>query len=496
MFDNIKRLAGHVVVYGFGNAGNRVVGFLLIPVYSRYLTPEDYGVLALVAMLGQVLYAFLNMGQNSALFRTYFRHDRNEDRQTVVTTSFWLILGLSFPVGLLALLLSSPLASLLTGSPAYTTWMALGTAAVLFKVLLRLPMAVLRAREQSRPYAGWSLAQTLAALVLAIIFVVGLQLGGRGVLASQLLAEVLLCAYLVPATLRGLTLRFSRRDAVDLLGYGLALIPAALLSFLIHLSDRYFLKHFVSLSAVGIYALGYRFGEILYFVILAFELAYPPFVFGHLKSPDAPRLYARVCTYYLALLGAMWLAVSLPAEEIVTLMAHPAYHDSYRVIPWIAGAFLFQGIGAVWNVGMQVHRIVRYRLLISASTAILTLGVNVLLIPRFGMMGAAAAALTSFVYQFVVQIVVGHRLYPVPYEWGRIVRLAAVGMSLYVVAGLITWGSIPAALVGKAALLLAAPLLLYATGFFEPGEMRQLKRLIEGFRRGPVRLAQAKGSSK
>ena len=68
---------------------------------------------------------------------------------------------------------------------------------------------------------------------------------------------------------------FSRRDASDLLSYGLALVPAALLSFLIHLSDRYFLKYFVSVSAVGIYALGYRFGEILYFAILAFELAYP-----------------------------------------------------------------------------------------------------------------------------------------------------------------------------------------------------------------------------
>ena len=75
MFDKIRRLTGHVLVYGFGNIGNRVVGFLLIPVYSRYLTPEDYGVLALVAMLGQILYAIMNMGQNSALFRTYFRHD-------------------------------------------------------------------------------------------------------------------------------------------------------------------------------------------------------------------------------------------------------------------------------------------------------------------------------------------------------------------------------------------------------------------------------------
>ena len=82
MFDKIKRLGSHVIIYGFGNAGTRMVGFLLIPVYSRYLTPEDYGVLALVTMFAQVLYTFMNMGQSSALFRTYFRHDDPEARQT------------------------------------------------------------------------------------------------------------------------------------------------------------------------------------------------------------------------------------------------------------------------------------------------------------------------------------------------------------------------------------------------------------------------------
>jgi O-antigen/teichoic acid export membrane protein len=485
MFDKIRRLTGHVLVYGFGNIGNRVVGFLLIPIYSRYLTPEDYGVLALVAMLGQILYAIMNMGQNSALFRTYFRHDSAEARERVVTTSLWLILTLSLPIGLLALALSKPIASLLVGSPAYTVWVALAVMGVAFKVFLRLPLAILRAREQSRSYAVSSIVQTIIGLALAIIFVVGLHLGGRGVLLSQLVAELALCVYLFPATLRGMRLMvFSRRDASDLLTYGLALVPAALLSFLIHLSDRYFLKYFVSVSAVGIYALGYRFGEILYFAILAFELAYPAFLFGHLKNPDAKRLYSRVCTYYFALMGILWLCVSLPAEEIVTIMAHPAYHDAYRVIPWIAGAFFFQGVGAVWNVGMQVNRIVKWRLAMSASTAVLALILNFLLIPRWGMMGAAGAALLAYVYQFVIQVLIGHRLYPIAYEWGRVIRLTVVGVGVYAVGSLITWGSMPAALAGKAGLLLCAPLVLYAVGFFEAGEVARFKGLVGDFRRG------------
>jgi O-antigen/teichoic acid export membrane protein len=204
MFEKIKKLIRHILIYGLGNAGNRIVGFFLIPVYTRYLTPEDYGVLALVAMFGQILFILMNMGQSTALFRTYFTNEEPEGRDEVVTTSLWLILTLSFPVGLLALILARPLASLLTGSAAYTVWVMIGIGGVAFKTLLRMPFAVMRAREESRRYARFAFTRTMVGLVLALIFVVGLHWGGRGVLLSQLVTELLLSVYLVPATVKGL----------------------------------------------------------------------------------------------------------------------------------------------------------------------------------------------------------------------------------------------------------------------------------------------------
>jgi O-antigen/teichoic acid export membrane protein len=496
MFEQIKRLGTHVVIYGFGNAGTRIVGFLLIPLYSRFLTPEDYGVLALVSMFGQLLYTVTNMGQSGALFRTYLLHDDPGARDTVITTSLWLIMVLSFPVGLLALALAKPTGWLLSGSSAYTSWVVLGVAGVMFKTLLRLPLSVLRAKEKSRRYSVATCAQTIITIVLAILFVVGLHLGGRGVLLSQLVAEILLCVWLLPGMLKGLRLTFSRRDARDLLGYGLAITPAPVLSFLLHLSDRYILRHFASVGVVGVYALGYRFGEILYFVILAFELAYPQFLFAHLKNPDAPKLYARVCTYYVAVAGSAWLAVSLFAEPAVKIMAHAAYHDAYRVIPWIAGAYLLQGIGWVCSIGLGVHKLVRYRLMISATAVVSNLGLNLWLIPQYGLMGAAVAALASLVVQCTLQIVVGYRVFPVPYEIGRIARLAAVGAGVYAVGNLVDWGSLTAAIAGKTLLLAMAPLLLYATGFFERGEVTRARDLVSGFRQRSAAVAQPRGSGK
>src|SRR5207248_6534638 len=122
------------------------------------------------------------------------------------------------------------------------------------------------------------------------------------------------------------------------------------------------------------------------------------------------------------------------------------------------------------------------------------LSINFLLIPTFGMMGAAAAALIAFVFQCTLQVVVGHRLYPIPYEWGRIARLTAVGVAIYFAGAAITWSSVPAALVGKGLLLLTGPLLLYAIGFFEPGEMARVKMLFADFRRGRAAARPVGGS--
>jgi O-antigen/teichoic acid export membrane protein len=496
MFKKIKKLSSHILIYGLGNSGIRLVSFFLIPVYTRYLSPEDYGILALVGMLDQILFILMNMGQSSALFRTYFAHDRPEEREAVITTSLWLILTLSFPIGLLALAMAQPLALVLTGSAGYTSWVMLGIGGVVLKTLLRMPFAVLRAREESHRYARFAFTQTAVSLVLAILFVVGLHLGGRGILLSQLTAELLLAAYLVPAMLRGLKLTFSGRDARDLLGYGIYLIPTGLFNFLLHLSDRYFLKYFSSLQAVGLYALGSRFGEILFFAQQAFILAWPQFLFENRKSPEAPALYARVFTYSLAVMGFLWLAVSLLAEELVKIMAAPSFHEAYRVVPWMAGAFLFQALAPVGNVGMALHRKVKYRPMVLGTSSLFNLGLNYWLVPRYGFMGAAVASFASFLLKFVLELLVGNRLYAVPYEYARIGRLVLVGVILYSVGTLAAWNSLSTALIGKTCLLLCSPLLLYASGFFEPGEVERLRGGFGLLQRWSGGLLQARSSGK
>jgi O-antigen/teichoic acid export membrane protein len=483
MYKKLRTLIAHTLVYGLGSSGTRAIGFFLIPLYTRYLTPADYGVLALVSMFDQILFIVMNMGQSSALFRTYFSHDDPTARQTVLTTSLWLILIATLPVGLLAMVLSQPLSVLLTGSSMYTYWVAIGVGGVAMKTIGRLPFAVLRAKEASRQYSWFSCARTGIGIVLAIVFVAGLRQGGRGVLMSQLVAELAMCVVLIPLTLKGLPLKYSRRDAGDLLGYGIYLMPSGLLNFILNLGDRYFLKHFGSLSSVGLYALGYRFAEIMRFVMQAFQLAWPQFLFANKKSADAPALYARVFTYTLAVMGLIWLVLAMFAKDIVSVMAAPAFREGYRVVPLIAGAFLFDALAVVGNVGMPMHKKVKFRPLILAIVAGLDIALNLALVPTWGAIGAATAIFVTFGLKCFLEMLVGYRLYPVPYEYGRVLRLSAVGAATYWVGTSIAWGSLAMSIGGKLFILLCAPVALYATSFFEPQELRGLRVSLSSVRR-------------
>jgi O-antigen/teichoic acid export membrane protein len=159
----------------------------------------------------------------------------------------------------------------------------------------------------------------------------------------------------------------------------------------LNLSGRYFLKHFSTLHEVGPYASSYRFGEIIWLVVWAFQLAWPTFLFSNRQSPTAKQLYSRVTTYYIAVMAFIWLGISVFAREVIVLMAAPSFHEAYRVVPLIALASLLHGVAFLGAVGISPEKKTIYHPFIAGAAALLNLGLNYAWIRTYGMMGAAYA---------------------------------------------------------------------------------------------------------
>jgi O-antigen/teichoic acid export membrane protein len=481
VIEKLTSLARSSLIYGLGNYGVKLVGFLLIPVYTRYLVPADYGVMALVSAFGQALFIFLNLGQSTALFRFYYEDDTAEGRERVIAGSLWIALVVSTPITLFALLLATPTASLLLGDSSLAGLVAIGILTVACRQLLRLPFAVLRADERDTRYATWSVMRTALSAGLAIVLVVGLKMGVWGVLVSQLLAEAICCVILVPPIARSLHVGWVGKEMREQLTFGLALVPGAMAGFTLDLSNRFFLKHYGDLSEVGLYSLGHRLGEIIFFVSAAIQLAWPQFVFSNRKAPNAPEMFSYVTTYYLTGMLFLVLGLSAVAPELVHLMAAPEYQAAAAVVPIVALTGLCEGFRYVVTVGIAFQKRPIIRSGAMGVAAVVNVVLNILLIPRHGMVGAAWAMLAGFVTMIAIEFVVSRRFYPIPYQYGRLAKLVGVVTVLYAATGLVPSGSSLAVMAEKTALLLVGyPLLLWITRFFEPAELEHARRAYAG----------------
>jgi O-antigen/teichoic acid export membrane protein len=273
---------------------------------------------------------------------------------------------------------------------------------------------------------------------------------------------------------------FSRAVLRDALGFGLPRIPHSVASQAISLADRYFLNAYGTLRDVGLYSIGASFGLAPKLFVSAFESAWTPFFLGAMRERDAKRIYRVVSTYVLAVPAVIVAALSAMAPDLVRLTTTTDFHAAAAVTPWIALGVMFQGIYLVGSIGLVITKRTTLYPLATGTAAVVSLIGYALLIPRFGLLGAAWANAVAYATLAMVTVAISLRLYPIPYEWSRLVRIAAAALAGYLAAGWLTSSSMPAwagLLLRGSICVMVYVLGLFVTGFFHPGELRMLQEI-------------------
>src|SRR5262249_16416948 len=242
----------------------------------------------------------------------------------------------------------------------------------------------------------------------------------------------------------------------------------------------------------GLYSPGYRFADMISFVVAAVQLAWPQFVFSNRRSPQAKELYSYAATYYLAGMLFLILGLSTLAPEILRVMAAPTFQRAATVVPIIALAYLCEGLCYIATIGIMLQRKPIIRSTAAIVAALTNLALNVLLIPTYGMLGAAWATLIAFMVQMILQVWVALRYYPIAYQWNRAARVLGLALAVYFVGLLVTPASLAVAVVAKALLPATFPVALWAVGFFEESELERVRQLGMGLRK---RLVPSRASS-
>jgi len=473
MLRQLLGLARHSAIYGLGGLVARILAILLLPLYTRYLTRADYGAIETLIAMSTVLAVFLRLGTQSAFFRFYFDSQAPAERIVVVRTAFWFTMTAS-TAGLLAgQLFASDISDLFFGSGDRTDLVRAAFVGLWAQMNYGQLTSLFRVEQRSTSYVIASLLNVLITIGSTIVLVVPFHKGALGVIVGNFLGTLTVYIGLLAYRREQLGLQFDWSLFRRMEHFGLPLLPSALALWAINFSDRFFITHFAGTGETGLYSIGVRIASVIIFLLMAFRLAWPAFAYSIEDDREAKRTYPYVLTYLLFLCSWLSLALGLLAPWIVRVLATPDFYGGARVVALLAFAATAYAGYAVVVIGVGRARQTQFNWIVTGAAAALNIGLNIALIPPYGMIGAGIATVAAYSLMFAGMTWNAHRLFPVPYQWRRVVSLVAIAVGLTVL-GRVLDVSLPFAI----ALVVAYPLALALAGFYLPVERAALRRLI------------------
>ena len=252
-----------------------------------------------------------------------------------------------------------------------------------------------------------------------VLFVVVLEWGVAGVLYGQLASTAAWAFLALTLIWSDFGLTPEPAIAIELLRFGLPFLPVLLVTWVIDFSDRYLLDLYVSTSEVGLYSLGYRLGQVMTLVVTAFTLGWAPIRYKILRQPEPQLVYARIATLYLAGAGAIWLGLTLFAQQAVALLSPPEFQAASVFVGPVAFGYLLYGLFVLAVTGMGVMKRTSSMPWLGLAAAVSNVGLNLLLIPRYGALAAAYTTVLAYAMLTFGSLAVSQRLYRIPYQYGR-----------------------------------------------------------------------------
>ncbi len=479
----LRRLATTGAAYTAASILSKVIAVALLPLYTRYLSPADYGVAEVLFAATVTASIVIRLGVIEAVLRFYYK--AGEDPARVISTSFATLFWVSTAAALIALPFAGQISeALLNRSAPDLARIAIGGLWVL--TLHEYLLTLFRLEERARAFFIVTIANVLAAIALTVVLVVGAGEGARGLLLGSYASGAVFVLGLIVVHRRRLSLWIDSAQLRRMMRFGLPTMPAELSLYMLNFVDRVIILRVAGATEAGLYSLAVKFAQAVNVLARGFQLAWPPLAYSIRDDGEARKVYATVVTWFAAGMAFVVAGMWLFSTWIVRALTTARYFDSYKAIGLLAiGAALY----AIYMVLVVIlGRTGRTEFNFPATLAALVANValNLLLVPSMGIVGAGIALVASYLVVLALMYGFTQRLFPVPYQWGRLARVILVSAALVGAGELLLPAEGLPGLVGRAALWLAYPLALLATGFFTPEERGWLSRL-----RNPGELARS-----
>lgn len=476
MLENLKYFVKHSIVYSISNVATKAIGVVLLPLYSVFLSISEFGVLGILEITMSILTEVINLGLGPALVMLSNAQEYSDKKRSALFTIFltaavicaiFILAGEAF-VGFISKYFGKP--------EEFNLYLRLSLFIIVMRVLNNLMFDKLRADERSMLYTILSLIKLTVTLGLTIYFVAYAKMSVTGVLYAYILGEGIAFIILFPFIAVQMQPKFSTSIMNASLRFGVPLIFTSIAMMILNVSDRYILKYFANYATLGQYDLGYRIAGVLnMFIIMPISLALMPIAYKMYGTEGDKRYFSKMMTYMTYVLVWTGLALSFFSKEIIQLFAHnPDYWPAYKVVPVIVFSYVFFGMRLVASLGLYLTKKTKYVAYTTIIAAVINIGLNFILIPKYGMMAAAYTTLAAFLVLYLISDRIAARFYNIPFENLKLFFVIILGTVLYIAVYYLRINFVMDIFL-KIILIIAFPFLLYLLKFYEPVELQSIK---------------------
>ena len=415
----MSKLIRNTIIYTVAGILPQLVNFVLLPVYTKYLTPGEYGIVNSMQVLGSIMLVVFTLAVERGLYRIYYDYKTESERRDYLGTILTFIIFSSTAIAGIMFAFAHVVVHIFSSIPffPYFTYAILSSLLASFSLV---PIIYFQIEEQASKYFFVSLGQFLLSAAATVLLIVVYGQGAKGMLAASVIAGLIFLPVFVYYSIRIANIRF-RWDALKKnIAFSVPLLPSIIMAWVMNVSDRIFVERFDSLADVGIYSLGYKLASITTLVAAGFFSAYTPVFYKTANTDDQEQAKNLLKSYnnkFLLAVLFLSFAVAFFAKELVLFLVNKKYYDAFTVIPVVSLAFFFSQGSGIFNLMIYQEKKTLQIMYITVSGGLFNIGGNFLLIPRFGYLGAAYSTLATFFFLALVSFWYARRCYFVPLDW-------------------------------------------------------------------------------
>ena len=477
MLDKIKTTTKNSIVYGFGNMAGKLSGVILLPLYTKFLTIEEFGLVALYEVIFQLLSILAAFGMKSSLMRYYWDKDYKDNTKVLVFNSLLVILVLSLLTLTISGFILNSFSQLIFDVQVSKELNVIFVVSTLIRVLSDFILLLLRIQHKAKKQTRYQLISLVLTVGLTWFFIKYAGLDLIGIFLALAISHATINLLLLPYLIRNIRINLNLGYVKEMFRYGVPLSFASLLTIILVLSDRFILNHFMDLGVVGNYSLAYKITNIIHVIVItSFMHSYVHVFYKEMDQENAGRFYSKILTYFSFVIMFMSMLIVVFAKEVIKVLSktNSDYWDSIDLIPYLIIGIIIAGIRQIITLPLTKDKKTRIISAITIAASFLNLGLNFLLIPRFSAVGAAIATNISQLFALIYLYSASRKGTIIQYEIGKILKCFAVAAVLTAVSFFIYEIDLVWRLLLKSALVMIYFPLLYYMNFFEKVELEKI----------------------